>query len=798
MHRSRNGTKQNTTTTSRLPPLEVKAQHANNGQNQSLPNLLRPPSHPLPTSTQRREVLDKTPKRGTKTAANRTTTQTTIRPGSTTIPSFGTPTFKRRKRGRKARLVPIRPETATSRAPTTPSTFSTTTTTAMNGIAGWPDTYQYTTTLIRRAVRKPKPLNGGSSQDENTSPVTTSDNKKKSSDDSVDGHSPSSSSSELYGDVSLGMKLIVVGGKVIVQTLNALEDGKASPAQLTGLIQRGDVLLAIEDVSLTQLPIDQLMTSLQPLSTPETSDGRYRKTLTLRLEAGTGHDLLQSYERDTIVQRPAASAILDTPTAAVHDMFSLFPPMVDQLSGTPLMFDFATHLNAENPDPSASEHQQDLKDENDQDVKSNNDENEENGPENILNQSTNTQDSGSYPNVSTADQVIADVIAQELSKDRKHFSSLFFNWRDHVPKHLGSSIQGLMDDGITTDRVGTTSLAMETSMLTKSQRIEMGTKILKLTQHLTQSMEDMHKGKDLRSFKVWSTNFSMRSGATTRRRAVMDAASLRSHRRPHLTGQRPAIRDSSGTDDDDDSTGSGETSSGGSLDPDALLLGLAARDDIWRKNVLDALKEAIGKMERGDDLVGDEDERQQKTTKYEDDQADLALSNHFENFLFGEHIKKIIKKQKRSYALPPEDITTVLFDLSTHITTAAPEEVTIFGGTTNSFSLQSSFGTQTKNTKAQLHADIMQAHFFLLHEALPVWLKAFRPLGLVQRRLFWPTISRHAGSHTVAMTHHGSDNDSLTIDSHEGELMSSAGWTMKNLQERVEDLELDVETRSET
>jgi hypothetical protein len=264
----------------------------------------------------------------------------------------------------------------------------------------------------------------------------------------------------------------------------------------------------------------------------------------------------------------------------------------------------------------------------------------------------------------------------------------------------------------------------------------------------------------------------------------MDAASLRSHR-----GHREAPHDQSGTDDE--SAFSRETDSGGSLDPDALLLGLAAHDDIWRNNVLEALKEVIRKMENGEDNVEDENQCEKKEDAGD---IDKALSNELENFLFGENMNNFVKKKKRSYALPPEDITTVLFDLSTQITTAAPDDVTVFGGTTNSFSIQSSFGTQAK-TKAQQRADILLARYFLLDEALPVWLASFRPLGLDQRRLFWPVL-RHSGSH-AGTTMHVSDNDSLTVDSHDA-IPKAAGRKKKNIQEMIEDLELDIETRSET
>ena len=663
---------------------------------------------------------------------------------SATVPSFGTPTFKRRARGgRKARVVPIRPPTVSNNR-TLGMTL---------GSSGLPGTYQYTTTLVRRAIRKRH--DSGSIE---PSGSTVSQEAKNDSD------STASSSFEGYGDVSLGMKLIVAGGKVIVQSLNALDDGRASPAQLTGLIQRGDVLLAIEDMALTQLPIDQLMTSLQPLSTPETRDGRYRKTLTLRLEAGAGHDLLNSHERSMMVPPP----MMDTPTAAVNDMFSLFP-MVDQLSGAPLFEAVMTE------EPNSIDHMISLEQvipDDEEDDEDEMDQEEDTGT--VLNVSGATEDSSSR-DIPTQEEVIAALVAREFSQDQKRFASLYFNWSDGLfPEHLRAVLE-----------VDQSTNTLEMPILTKTQRIALGTKVMTLTERLTDGMEDLDKGTDLRSFKIWSSNFSMRSGATLRRRAVMDAASLRSNRH-----REPVHRDPP-RESDNYSDGTGEADSVGSLDPDALLLGLAAHDDIWRNNVLEALKEVIRKMESGDDGVDDD---QQGAKQDEDDDVNKALSNQLENFLFGGNFNKILQKKERSFALPPQDITTVLFDLSTHITATAPDEVTVFGGTTNSFSIQSSFGTRAK-AKRQLRADIMQAHYFLLDEALPMWLASFRPLGLDHRRLFWPTLT-HTGSQAGPATH-GSDNDSLTVDSHDA-MLKAPQRPVKNLQETIEDLELNVETRSET
>jgi hypothetical protein len=86
----------------------------------------------------------------------------------------------------------------------------------------------------------------------------------------------------------------------------------------------------------------------------------------------------------------------------------------------------------------------------------------------------------------------------------------------------------------------------------------------------------------------------------------------------------------------------------------------------------------------------------------------------------------------------------------------------------------------------------------LLHEALPVWTKTFRPLPWEQRRVLWPVEKALSGEATAAST---ISDDNLTLDSW-GTSQNSPGSVShrkrKNLREIIEDQELDVETRSET
>lgn len=90
-------------------------------------------------------------------------------------------------------------------------------------------------------------------------------------------------------DMSLGMKLTIIGGNVIVQDLVPLKDGRASPAQLSGKISVGDVLLAVDNKSLQGLDISALVAALQPL-----------KGTTKQLQQQMDHQQQQQLEDDNM------------------------------------------------------------------------------------------------------------------------------------------------------------------------------------------------------------------------------------------------------------------------------------------------------------------------------------------------------------------------------------------------------------------------------------------------------------------------------------------------------------------
>lgn len=590
---------------------------------------------------------------------------------------------------------------------------------------------QYTATLRRRAVRKVA----------EQSPMGifhTNSGQKGDLDD--------------LGDISLGMKLIVVGGRVIVESLNPLADGLASPAQLAGVIQRGDVLLAVGNVSLVNLPVDLLMEGLRPLSTPGPG-GYYQRFLDLRFEAATGFRLLKAHEegqeRSNARQEPE------------NAMFSLFP-MVDQLSGAPL---FDQQYSREEADHA--------------------DEGNELAVEEASVEGKLVDSSDNHLNVHDIDALISSALADERSLDRRRYESEYFDWREDLSELLRRTVgmvNGSDDDTLT--------------KLTKSERLELGKKIMQVTKALEINMEEIDRGRDLRSFKAWSTNFSLRSGVSARRRYIMDNTSRRSSR----------VTDKDSDDESKNSDYSSGTLEG--VDADTLLLGLAARDEIWRKQVVDVLNSAAESL-ASENFAGETDESFNSGQERGSSGIDDAMKNQLGNFLFGQNMSKIVKQENRSFTLPPKEITRVLFDLTTNLATKTPDELTVFGTSSklssNISSLQSSVKTDGK-ARAAVRADVLLANRFVLDEALPRWLKAFRPLPLEHRRTMWPPMNRRIDLGTGPFTGNPSeftgrlsDGDSLTLDSGGSNTQNTSSPSRKkDLRELVEGQQIDGETRSET
>jgi hypothetical protein len=598
---------------------------------------------------------------------------------------------------------------------------------------------QYHVTLMRRAVRKRESKPDAENDSVVNVNVTNDENEEE------------------YGDVSLGMKLSVIAGKVIVQSLNALNDGRASPAQLAGLIRRGDVLVAVNDISLIRLPIDQLMKALTPLSTPDTTTGLYPRTLQLRFDSIGGMDLLLQSERQ---QRDKAVA---------NDVMALFPMVVDQLSGMP--FDAPPVLSQNTStnqtdslattapvtqSPSPLQPEKDLENE---------------PPSHVLS-----------PN-----ERISRALAERRQAEREHAISEFFAWDEKYGKILRG------DGLLSTKREVSTSLLSDASSLTKEQYLERGRRAILGATALTNYLERIDSGKDVRSFKSWKTTLSLRSNASSRRSRALDTFSLclsrnqdRYHSHDNHTNHRAGD-----TINEMATVASGNSDEGEEeIDGDELLLRLAASDDIWREQVLEFLHNATANLavesesEDGEDSVTSEDPFE---------------SHVFSNFLFGEKISKIIHKRKKSRALPPGDVTAVLFDLATKLNASSQEAeavpTVVHAGSPSASTATSKY----KNGQGgSPNGKIMSATHFLLKEALPAWCETFRPLPWDQRRILWPGYRQNYNGSTAASS---TISDDLTVESigtNNLASVSSKPRATKNLREQVEEQVLDVETREET
>mmetsp|Transcript_7430 Transcript_7430/g.12364 ORF Transcript_7430/g.12364 Transcript_7430/m.12364 type:complete len:1143 (+) Transcript_7430:213-3641(+) len=588
---------------------------------------------------------------------------------------------------------------------------------------------QFETVLRRRAIRKEaavmKPVASPSRSRRGIFGSTSRVPEKEvvDSKDSMEGYD------EEIGDTSLGMKLNIIGGRVIVQAVNPLGDGRASPAQLSGLVERGDVLLSVDYKSIVNLPLDQLVIGLKPLSTAQ-DDGAYKRSLTLRFAAGDGLRVLKKNDEK--------AANIKSPD--VFNLTQFLPqdfPMADQLSGLPMFDD--PPLSAIKPKVLESVIATAIS---------------ESSEEEKIYQPIFDRRSLSL------NELISVGIAELLQDEKQRFVSEYFAWNENFSVLLRPSIV-------------VTAKAAEgiAAFLNRKELIARGEEAMKGAKQLSYNLEVIDKGKDLRSFKAWSSNASLRSRASTRRRYVMEAASVIGSTIMEEADSDMAV--SVGSDELDEMDG---------LDGDELLTQLAAYDEIWRKQVLETIEKATEEMETDEEADAD------TSTSQNDDIAE-KLSSLF----LGEHVNKLLSKKKKSYALPSDEVTCVLFDLVTHLASTTPDEISVKG----KFEInpQTSLVPFQRSKNPTVDKDALLATLFVVNQVFPAWLKSFKPLPWAERRVLWP--HTRASMNIMESTAGGSlGDDLLTIDS-AGMAPSPIRTKKKNLRETIEDMELDVESRAE-
>ena len=602
---------------------------------------------------------------------------------------------------------------------------------------------------------------------------------------------------DLAGDTSLGLKLTILGGHVIVQGLNSLADGRASPAQLTGLVRRGDVLVGIDGRSLVHLPLDRLVEALKPLSEaephsivpPVDSDGSgvdhssvivppgvpyYRRTLRLRFSVGEGLPFLN---RPRGRRRPAPSApAAESTGSSAADQSSVGQQkgeqqqaaplaaedvaadvlgltqflMVDQLSGLP-MFGDDYHKQATSTEEAMEEKGGGSGESVSSDtVASHEDVTTTTVP------SSSSDDAAAMALQSSAMAIkilglsttsaarlsrqIAYQIAQERKDERARSTSLFFELNRKGSALLQGSDAFNFEEKATDVR----PLLTHGEMMDLGRRAVIGADSLVHNAMEADFAAGVEKQRKLDALDEEMTNdgSSLDAGTTTGVSTSSD-----------LLGSAGA-----GGDMDSDVRGRGSQS----------LVRLAAEDEMWRNQLMTKLRDSVAREECGDDP---EDANGGNTLQHDNHQN--GIESQLQNLFWGGKVTNLIQKtRQRPLALPPKDIASTLFDLTTGIAMTSDDVLV---------------------TSGRLHQEHQVATQFVLDEALPALLKTFRPLPWQQRRMLWPLISST-----------GSDIDSRLTD---GDMTfsvasTSTGWgtpgQRKNLEEQIEDLELDVEVRAET
>ena len=581
---------------------------------------------------------------------------------------------------------------------------------------------QYETVLRRRAICKPgdeetKVDGSPTSSVKSLFSTKSHEQEHESDDDTTEGYD------EEFGDISVGMKLNIIGGKVIVQRVNTLSDGRASPAQLTGLIQRGDVLLSLDNVSLVNLPLDQLLTGLKPLSDPHHGNC-YKRSLRLRFAAGEGLKLL---EKNESMKKPSAD-----PTFAL----SQYVTFVDQLSGAPMFESEPIIPTQESKESVIASPAKEIE------------------PVSPLHQGM------------SMNQIISFDVADYRKMETQKYTSDFFMENEQVSEILRASAI-LLSHEYADGRVP----------LTFSEMMESGERAMVGAKALFHNLENVDKGKDTRSFNTWNSTLSLRSRASARRRYVMK--NVIQHEVP-LEEEEPSDLESVGS-----------SASGDASEPtgDELLLQLAAHDEIWRRNVIEVLRNAAKEIEEG------EQKQEESEEAGGNEPASNGAPRTLESLLFGSKVSKMLTAKKRSHALPPEDVTSVLFDLMTNLT-VTPDEISL-NESNHHVRLKPAAFVPFRERHSRGNDNTMFAAQFLISDALPAWLKSFRPLPWEQRRVLWPKIHSTSGT-SLASASYNIPDDGLTVDSSTTGYPSPNRQYRKDLRQQIEDMELNAETRAET
>lgn len=215
------------------------------------------------------------------------------------------------------------------------------------------------------------------------------------------------------------------------------------------------------------------------------------------------------------------------------------------------------------------------------------------------------------------------------------------------------------------------------------------------------------------------------------------------------------------------------------------LIDLAANDDSWKVNVLKRLELYVQDTEQesnGESAMPASLEKE-------------ATPVGFDTFLFGGDVSTLMGKKKQSLALPPGEMTAMLFDLMEHLSTDfLPGQIFL----NNESGVESKSVSFAKNLNGK-GDDTNRATEFLVIDALRIWLNTFRPLPWTQRRALW---RKQSGGNADASMAGSTLDDNMSLSMASGTTSNTKTTTIererRNLREVIEEMELDPETRIET
>ena len=220
-----------------------------------------------------------------------------------------------------------------------------------------------------------------------------------------------------------------------------------------------------------------------------------------------------------------------------------------------------------------------------------------------------------------------------------------------------------------------------------------------------------------------------------------------------------------------------------------MLVELAANNEHWKAQVLKRLEAYVEETER-ESKAG----LRLGTNGHLSEKEEVPIS--IDSLLFGGDVSIILRKKKQSLALPPGEMTSMLFDLVEHLQSDLPDQIFMKDDGSSNPLVSPDKSVALAKTPAEMNAGIRRATDFLVSYALGIWLKTFRPLPWKQRRALWPSHQTVTNTNSSVVSSRMDDSMSLS--------MASVGTVPKSveskrkLREVIEDMELDHETRRET